>query len=103
MQAALRAPAASEDSPSQIAGASSPDAIRSDNFETSIAGRWVTTDAGQTPAAPRWSQTSEFGFSPTHSITDSAGADGHLRTRAAEIERLVDAVLDEAKARVVNE
>jgi cell division protein ZapA len=34
---------------------------------------------------------------------DSAGADGHLRARAAEIERLVDAVLDDAKARVVNE
>jgi cell division protein ZapA len=35
--------------------------------------------------------------------TDSAGVDGQLRARAAEIERLVDAVLDEAKARVVNE
>jgi cell division protein ZapA len=34
---------------------------------------------------------------------DSAGADGRLRARAAEIERLVDAVLDEAKARVVNQ
>ena len=34
---------------------------------------------------------------------DSAGADGHLRARAAEIERLVDTVLHEAKARVVNE
>jgi subtilisin family serine protease len=46
----------------------------SDNFETAIAGRWVTNDAGQKPAAPRWSQTSEFAFSPTRSITDSAGA-----------------------------
>ncbi len=35
--------------------------------------------------------------------TDSAGADGQLRARAAEIERLVDAVLDEARVRVVNE
>ena len=34
MQAALSAPAASEDSPSQIAAASSPEAIRSDNFGT---------------------------------------------------------------------
>lgn len=34
---------------------------------------------------------------------DSAGADGQFLARAAEIERLVDAVLDEAKARVVNE
>jgi cell division protein ZapA len=35
--------------------------------------------------------------------SESAGADGHLRARAAEIERLVDTILDEAKARVVNE
>jgi len=34
---------------------------------------------------------------------DSAGADGQLRARTAEIERLVDTILDEAKARVVNE
>src|SRR4030095_13130674 len=34
---------------------------------------------------------------------DSVGADHRVRTRAAEIERLVDAVLDEAKARVVNQ
>ncbi len=33
---------------------------------------------------------------------DSAGADGQLRARTVEIERLVDAILDEAKARVVN-
>ena len=32
---------------------------------------------------------------------DASGADGRMRTRTAEIERLVDAVLDEAKARVV--
>ena len=34
---------------------------------------------------------------------DSQGADTRMRARAAEIERLVDAVLDEAKARVVNQ
>ena len=34
---------------------------------------------------------------------DSVGVEGALLSRAAEIERLVDAVLDEAKARVVNE
>jgi cell division protein ZapA len=34
---------------------------------------------------------------------ESVGADGRVRARAAEIERLVDAVLDEAKARVVNQ
>jgi cell division protein ZapA len=32
---------------------------------------------------------------------DSLGVDGRVRARAAEIERLVDAVLDEAKARIV--
>ena len=32
---------------------------------------------------------------------DAVGADGRVRARTAEIERLVDAVLDEAKARVV--
>jgi cell division protein ZapA len=32
---------------------------------------------------------------------DATGADGRVRARAAEIERLVDAVLDEAKARAV--
>jgi cell division protein ZapA len=32
---------------------------------------------------------------------DASGADGRMRARAAEIERLVDAVLDEAKARAV--
>jgi cell division protein ZapA len=34
---------------------------------------------------------------------DSAGADGQLRARTAEIERLVDPILDEAKARDVHE
>ena len=34
---------------------------------------------------------------------DSVGVEGALLSRTAEIERLVDAVLDEAKARVVNE
>jgi cell division protein ZapA len=32
---------------------------------------------------------------------EAVGADGRVRARAAEIERLVDAVLDEARARVV--
>jgi cell division protein ZapA len=32
---------------------------------------------------------------------DASGAEGRVRARAAEIERLVDAVLDEAKARAV--
>ena len=35
------------------------------------------------------------------SRADASGADTRVRLRAAEIERLVDAVLDEAKARVV--
>ena len=33
----------------------------------------------------------------------SAGTEGRLITRTAEIERIIDAVLDEAQARVVNE
>jgi cell division protein ZapA len=33
---------------------------------------------------------------------DSLGPDGHVRARAAEIERLLDAVLEEANAEVVN-
>jgi cell division protein ZapA len=37
-----------------------------------------------------------------HLRQDSQGADTRLRARAAEIERLVDAVLDEARAKVVN-
>jgi cell division protein ZapA len=32
---------------------------------------------------------------------DAVGADGRVRDRAAEIERLLDAVLEEARARVV--
>jgi cell division protein ZapA len=32
---------------------------------------------------------------------DAAGAEGRVRARAADIERIVDAVLDEAKARAV--
>jgi cell division protein ZapA len=35
------------------------------------------------------------------SRADASGSDTRVRVRAAEIERLVDAVLDEAKARVV--
>jgi cell division protein ZapA len=35
------------------------------------------------------------------SRADASGADTRVRARAAEIERLVDAVLDEAKAKVV--
>ena len=34
---------------------------------------------------------------------DSIGTDTHVRTRAAELERLVDAVLEEARIQVVNE
>jgi cell division protein ZapA len=34
---------------------------------------------------------------------ENAGAEGSLRARTAEIERLVDAVLDEARVRVVND
>jgi cell division protein ZapA len=34
---------------------------------------------------------------------DSQGADGRMRERAEEIERLIDAVLDEARIKVVNE
>jgi cell division protein ZapA (FtsZ GTPase activity inhibitor) len=35
--------------------------------------------------------------------TDALGAEGRVRARALEIERLVDAVLDEARVRAVNE
>ena len=46
----------------------------SDNFETSITGRWTTNDTGQTPAgSPRWARTTLFSTSPTNSITDSPG------------------------------
>ena len=41
-----------------------------DDFETPIAGRWTTNDAGQT-GAPRWARTTLFSTSPTNSITDS--------------------------------
>jgi cell division protein ZapA len=34
---------------------------------------------------------------------DSAGADGRVRSRAAELERLLDAVLEESHATVVNQ
>jgi cell division protein ZapA len=34
---------------------------------------------------------------------ENAGAEGSLRARTVEIERLVDAVLEEARARVVND
>jgi subtilisin family serine protease len=43
-----------------------------DDFSTAIAGRWVTTDAGQT-GTPRWDRTNIFSTSPTFSITDSPG------------------------------
>ncbi len=46
--------------------------VFSDDFETPIAGRWTTTDAGQT-GAHRWRVTTAFSTSPTHSITDSSG------------------------------
>ncbi|MEK6326991.1 MAG: S8 family serine peptidase [Actinomycetota bacterium] len=46
--------------------------VFSDNFETPIAGRWKTDDAGQT-GAHRWGATTAFSSSPTHSITDSRG------------------------------
>jgi subtilisin family serine protease len=44
--------------------------VFTDNFETPIAGRWTTNDAGQT-GTPRWARTTLFSTSPTHSITDS--------------------------------
>ena len=46
----------------------------SDNFTpASLAGRWVTNDAGQT--GPQWARTTAAGsfFSPPAAITDSAG------------------------------
>jgi subtilisin family serine protease len=43
-----------------------------DTFETPIAGRWVTNDAGQT-GAPRWNRTTLFSTSPNNSLTDSPG------------------------------
>jgi thermitase len=44
----------------------------SDDFETSIEGRWSNQDAGQT-GSRRWGRTTLFSTSPTHSITDSPG------------------------------
>ena len=44
--------------------------VFTDDFETPIAGRWTTNDAGQT-GTPRWARTTLFSTSPTHSITDS--------------------------------
>ncbi len=44
--------------------------VFSDDFETAIAGRWTTNDAGQT-GTPRWARTTLFSTSPTHSLTDS--------------------------------
>ena len=41
-----------------------------DDFETDIAGRWITNDPGQT-AAERWGRSTAFSVSPTHSLTDS--------------------------------
>jgi subtilisin family serine protease len=48
--------------------------IFSDNFETDIASRWRTNDAGQTPAgSPRWARTTALHTSGSFSITDSPG------------------------------
>jgi subtilisin family serine protease len=44
--------------------------VFSDDFETGIAGRWTTDDAGQT-GAPRWRRTTLFSTSPSNSLTDS--------------------------------
>ena len=44
--------------------------VFSDDFETGIAGRWTTNDAGQT-GAPRWRRTTLFSTSPSNSLTDS--------------------------------
>ncbi len=46
--------------------------VFSDRFETPIAGRWTTNDAGQT-GAPRWRRTTLFSTSPSNSLTDSPG------------------------------
>jgi thermitase len=46
--------------------------VFSDDFETGIAGRWTTNDAGQT-GAPRWRRTTLFSTSPSNSLTDSPG------------------------------
>ena len=44
-----------------------------DNLETALTGRWITNDAGQTPAAPRWARTTVFAGTPANSMTDSPG------------------------------
>jgi subtilisin family serine protease len=44
--------------------------VFSDRFETPIANRWTTSDAGQT-GAPRWRRTTQFSTSPSNSLTDS--------------------------------
>jgi subtilisin family serine protease len=44
----------------------------SESFETPIAGRWTTNDAGQT-GARRWARTPLFSTSPPNSLTDSPG------------------------------
>ena len=43
-----------------------------EDFETALAGRWTTNDAGQT-GTPRWARTTLFSTSPSNSITDSPG------------------------------
>ena len=42
-----------------------------DNFESALAGRWTTNDAGQ--SGPAWGLSNLFSISPTRSITDSPG------------------------------
>jgi thermitase len=54
--------------------------IFSDDFETSIAGRWSNQDAGQT-GNRRWGRTTLFSTSPTHSLTDSPGGTAGAPTR----------------------
>ena len=50
----------------------------SETFETDIAGRWTTDDAGQA-GSQRWNRSTVFSTSPAHSITDSPG-DGTTAT-----------------------
>ena len=54
--------------------------IFSDDFETSIAGRWKNNDAGQS-GNRRWGRTTLFSTSPTHSLTDSTGGTAAAPTR----------------------
>src|SRR5205085_1377439 len=45
--------------------------VFSDNFESGL-GKWVTNDAGQTPAgSPRWGLSTANAVSATHSFADS--------------------------------